>query len=65
MHAWLQVQAFRKDGRAYDGRSVSRWAGPEGEQRALFVDETSCIGCTHCTACAPRTFAMVRDSSAA
>ena len=45
---------------AYDGRSISRWRGGEAEQRAVFVDETSCIGCTHCTACAPNTFFMVR-----
>ena len=47
---------------AYDGRPVSRWRGGEAEQRAVFVDETSCIGCTHCTACAPNTFFMVGRS---
>lgn len=26
----------------YDGRPVSFWAGPEGETRAIFVDETAC-----------------------
>lgn len=56
----LQTQRFRKDGMAYDGRPVSRWLGAAAEQRAVFVDETSCIGCTHCNACAPNTFFMVR-----
>ena len=35
-----QVEKYRKDGRAYDGRPVSRWHGAPEEQRAVFVDET-------------------------
>ena len=59
-----QAQQFRREGMAYDGRSISRWRGGEAEQRAVFVDETSCIGCTHCTACAPNTFFMVGGMAA-
>ena len=36
----LQVEKYRKDGRAYDGRPVSRWNGTPEEKRAVFVDET-------------------------
>lgn len=43
----------------YDGRPVSKWMGDESEQRAVFVDETACVGCRHCTYCAPNTFSMV------
>jgi hypothetical protein len=38
----LQVERYRKDGHAYDGRPVSRWSGPPEEKRAVFVDETRC-----------------------
>ena len=38
----LQVEKFRQDGHAYDGRPVSRWSGPPEEKRAVFVDETRC-----------------------
>lgn len=44
----------------YDGRPVSKWMGPDQEHRAVFVDESTCVGCRHCTYCAPNTFAMVR-----
>jgi len=42
----------------FDGRPVSEWGGEEGETRAIFVDETSCIGCMQCSTCASSTFFM-------
>ncbi len=42
----------------FDGRPVSEWGGEEGETRAVFVDETSCIGCMQCSTCASSTFFM-------
>eukprot|EP00884_Botryococcus_braunii_P005103 jgi/Botrbrau1/14594/Bobra.242_2s0004.1 len=51
-----QVRLFRKEGGTFDGQPVSLWAGPPGEQRAVFVDEGTCIGCRNCTVCAPDTF---------
>jgi NAD-dependent dihydropyrimidine dehydrogenase PreA subunit len=59
------VHLWRKEMGNFDGRPVSRWSGSECEQRAVFVDETTCIGCRHCTQCAPNTFAMVRVAAAA
>ena len=32
---------------------------PAGETRAVFVDESACIGCRQCTGICPDTFAMV------
>ena len=41
-----QVKRFRKDVGNFDGRPVSRWLGAEAEQRAVFVDESTCAqGC--------------------
>lgn len=57
-----QAERFRKEGHSYDGRPVSKWMGADHEHRAVFVDETSCVGCRHCTYCAPNTFAMVGPS---
>jgi hypothetical protein len=59
-----QAERFRMEGNAYDGRPVSKWMGEEHEHRAVFVDETTCVGCRHCTYCAPNTFGMVRVGSA-
>ncbi|KAK9823046.1 hypothetical protein WJX81_003146 [Elliptochloris bilobata] len=50
------VQRFRREVGQFDGRPVSRWLGAEAEQRAVFVDESTCIGCMNCTNCAPSTF---------
>ncbi len=58
-----QAERFRKEGHAYDGRPVSKWMGQEHEHRAVFVDETTCVGCRHCTYCAPNTFGMARIGS--
>ncbi|BDA49708.1 probable chaperone protein dnaJ C76, chloroplastic [Coccomyxa sp. Obi] len=55
------AERFRKEGHSYDGRPVSKWMGADHEHRAVFVDETSCVGCRHCTYCAPNTFAMEED----
>eukprot|EP00747_Dinoflagellata_sp_TGD_P189286 gnl/TRDRNA2_/TRDRNA2_49438_c0_seq1.p1 gnl/TRDRNA2_/TRDRNA2_49438_c0~~gnl/TRDRNA2_/TRDRNA2_49438_c0_seq1.p1 ORF type:complete len:442 (+),score=71.60 gnl/TRDRNA2_/TRDRNA2_49438_c0_seq1:42-1367(+) len=54
-----QAKAVKKEmGGSFDGRPVSTWAGEEREGRAIFVDETVCIGCKACTLNAPNTFAM-------
>lgn len=55
------AERFRRDGHSYDGRPVSKWMGADHEHRAVFVDETSCVGCRHCTYCASNTFAMEED----
>mmetsp|Transcript_35354 Transcript_35354/g.89114 ORF Transcript_35354/g.89114 Transcript_35354/m.89114 type:complete len:354 (-) Transcript_35354:62-1123(-) len=53
------VRRFRKQaGGGFTGQPVSTWAGQPGEARAIFVDETTCIGCSHCSMCAPNTFAI-------
>lgn len=54
----LDLEAWRKGQGSFDGRPVSKWAGSEGETRAVFVSETECIGCLACSNCASRTFAM-------
>ncbi|KAG1678855.1 hypothetical protein FOA52_003523 [Chlamydomonas sp. UWO 241] len=51
-----QLREYRKIGGTFDGRAVSRWSGPTGETRAVFVAENECIGCTNCTRIAPSTF---------
>lgn len=41
-----EVQSFRqRSGEGFDGRPESLWGGPDEETRALFIDETQCIGC--------------------
>lgn len=55
-----QLAAFRGEVGSYDGKPVSSWLGPAGEQRAVFVDETTCIGCRNCCGIAPNTFFLVR-----
>ncbi|KAK9794389.1 hypothetical protein WJX73_004791 [Symbiochloris irregularis] len=55
------LRQFRADHMDYDGLPVSQWFGPPGEQRAVFVDETQCIGCTQCTSICPSTFFMEDD----
>jgi len=55
------VRRFRAQmGGGFTGRPLSEWCGPSDESRAIFVDETTCIGCSHCSMCAPNTFAIVR-----
>lgn len=51
-----EVKLFRKEMGSFDGKPVSHWLGKEEEQRAVFVDETACVGCRNCTICAPQTF---------
>eukprot|EP00746_Dinoflagellata_sp_MGD_P001403 gnl/MRDRNA2_/MRDRNA2_102642_c0_seq1.p1 gnl/MRDRNA2_/MRDRNA2_102642_c0~~gnl/MRDRNA2_/MRDRNA2_102642_c0_seq1.p1 ORF type:complete len:475 (-),score=82.24 gnl/MRDRNA2_/MRDRNA2_102642_c0_seq1:156-1580(-) len=48
----------KKQGGQFDGRPVSHWAGPEDEDRAIFVDEGMCVGCKSCVLWAPHTFNM-------
>jgi ferredoxin len=43
-------------GGSFTGRPLSKWAGPDHEKRAVFIDESECIGCTNCAAYAPKTF---------
>ena len=52
--------------RPYTGESFSEWLGsdPSGggwDQRSVFVDEITCIGCRNCTNCASKTFALEED----
>ena len=37
---------------------------PRGEQRAVFVNESACIGCRQCNHSAPNTFFMEEDCRA-
>eukprot|EP00854_Cymbomonas_tetramitiformis_P016050 gene16050-19037_t len=54
-----EVKRFRaEEGGSFTGHAVSEWRGHPGEQRAVFVDESVCIGCMNCTYCAPNTFYM-------
>lgn len=50
---------------SFDGRPRSKWAGPAGESRAVFVDESVCIGCTLCNTYAPETFGYAETSGRA
>ncbi|MCO5556663.1 hypothetical protein L7F22_010214 [Adiantum nelumboides] len=36
----------------------SKWFGPPDEKRAVFVDESCCVGCLKCALIAPNTFAI-------
>lgn len=36
----------------------SKWLGPAQEDRAVFVDETQCVGCLKCALIASNTFAI-------
>jgi ferredoxin len=61
------VEASRRaflGGHRFDGKPVSRWNGAESERRAVFVDESACIGCKSCVLYAPNTFEMVEDFNA-
>ena len=57
---FLQVQKFRKDGHAYDGRPVSRWNGVSEENRAVFVDETRYFLLSHLPTCLPARMSGVQ-----
>ena len=39
-----ELKAFRTLHGVFDGKPVSEWLGSDHEQRAVFVDETTCIG---------------------
>lgn len=67
-----ELHLFNEIHGVFDGKPMSTWCGTNHEQRAIFVDETTCIGtpprecfsintytgCKNCTMCAPETFAM-------
>lgn len=62
----LAVIDFRKhfflsEETKFDGTPVSKWSGEEGETRAIFVDESECIGCGNCAQYAAKTFSMTVD----
>ncbi|KAJ9523708.1 hypothetical protein QJQ45_020152 [Haematococcus lacustris] len=38
----VELRSYRKGAGNYTGQPESVWAGPAGEDRAIFVDETSC-----------------------
>ena len=43
---------------------MSQWLGPDSETKAIFVDESTCIGCRACVTWAAGTFEMVEDQNA-
>ena len=51
------------DFKPYTGQPLSKFVGsdPRGEQRAVFVNESACIGCRQCNHSAPNTFFMEED----
>ena len=51
------------DFKPYTGQPLStfRGADPSGEGRAVFVNESACIGCRQCNHSAPNTFMMEDD----
>ena len=59
------VKRFRTEVGRFDGLPVSTWGGPSYERRALFVDETVCIGCRNCNHCAGDTFMIVSHNECA
>ncbi|CAM6089603.1 unnamed protein product [Calypogeia fissa] len=49
--------AERDEFAGYSGNPLySKWYGKPGEDRAVFVEETRCIGCLKCALMAPNTF---------
>ncbi|KAH9323544.1 hypothetical protein KI387_018183, partial [Taxus chinensis] len=58
-YAYDQVRAERVEVEGYTGQPLySKWQGPAGEDRAVFVDEVKCVGCLKCALVAPKTFAI-------
>ncbi len=51
------------DFKPYTGQPLSTFCGadPSGEARAVFVNESACIGCRQCNHSAPNTFMMEDD----
>lgn len=55
----IDVKSMKnQQGGVFDGTPVSKWAGHHHEVRAVFVDESTCIGCKSCALWAPQTFSM-------
>lgn len=52
----------RMERAAFDGYTgkplYSKWLGPAEEDRAIFVDESQCVGCLKCALIASNTFAI-------
>lgn len=57
----FRKQFFLSEETKFDGTPVSKWSGEEGETRAIFVDESECIGCGNCAQYAAKTFSMTVD----
>ena len=53
------LEHYERTHDSFDGHPVSSWHGPPGEDKAAFVDEVNCIGCTQCTSFCPNTFQLV------
>ena len=63
-----QAEALAKGGefKPYTGQPLSTYVGSDPKQqgadaRAVFVNETACIGCRQCNHSAPKTFMMEED----
>ena len=58
----LLVVQKRLERAAFDGYTgkplYSKWLGPAEEDRAIFVDESQCVGCLKCALIASKTFAI-------
>lgn len=54
-----QTLADTSELKGYTGSPLySKWYGPPHEERAVFVDESRCVGCLKCALIAPNTFAI-------
>ncbi|GAQ87239.1 hypothetical protein KFL_003400120 [Klebsormidium nitens] len=57
--AYDQTRVMWIEDDAYTGQPLhSTWHGHPDEQQAVFVDETSCVGCLNCALIASETFAI-------
>jgi ferredoxin len=52
---------FQSEENRFDGLAISKWSGSDQETRAVFVDESECIGCGNCAQYAQKTFSMDID----
>lgn len=54
-----EEQAKMAEFQGYSGKPLySTWRGSENEERAVFVDEVTCVGCLKCALLADKTFAI-------
>ncbi|KAG9158310.1 hypothetical protein Leryth_000437 [Lithospermum erythrorhizon] len=57
--AYDKEHAKFSDLEGYTGQPIySAWFGNEAEERAVFVDESKCVGCLKCALLAKKTFAI-------